>query len=152
VGGYLKEPLLGFLHSALPDTIEAHSGGLTELGSEAVAGLLFLMGLYFAYLFHLRKRSLADALVANPVEHALHQWWFAGWGFDWIYDKAFVQPFVWLANVNRNDFVDAFYTGVARLTDLCYRGLSSTQTGRVRWYVTGMAAGSVLFIAMVLYL
>ena len=27
VGGYLKEPLLGFLHSALPPTIEAHTGG-----------------------------------------------------------------------------------------------------------------------------
>jgi NADH-quinone oxidoreductase subunit L len=152
VAGYAKEPVLGFLRSALPSTVEVAGGGLTETGSEALAGLLFLIGLYLAYVFHLQRRSLADSLVANPVGHALHQWWFAGWGFDWIYDKAFVQPFVWLANVNRNDFVDAFYTGVARLTDLCYRGLSSTQTGRVRWYVTGMAAGSVLFIAMVLYL
>jgi NADH-quinone oxidoreductase subunit L len=152
VGGYLKEPLLGFLHSALPDTIEARAGGLTEMGSEAVAGLLFLIGLYFAYLFHLRKRSLADALVANPVGQALHQWWFAGWGFDWIYDKVFVQPYVWVANVNKSDFVDAFYTGVARLAELFYRLLSNTETGRVRWYATGMAAGSVLFIAMVLFL
>jgi NADH-quinone oxidoreductase subunit L len=152
VAGYAKEPVLRFLHSALPSTVEAAGGVLTETGSEAVAGALFLIGLYLAYVFHLQQRSLADLLVANPVGRALHQWWFAGWGFDWFYDKAFVQPFVWLANVNKNDFVDAFYTGVARLTDLCYRGLSSTQTGRVRWYVTGMAAGSVLFVAMVLYL
>ncbi len=33
VGGYLKEPLLGFLHSALPPTIEVHTGGLTEISS-----------------------------------------------------------------------------------------------------------------------
>jgi NADH-quinone oxidoreductase subunit L len=152
VAGYLKEPVLGFLHSALPGTIEAHVGGLTEMGSEAIAALLFVIGLYFAYLFHLQKRSLVDSFVANPVGGALHQWWFAGWGFDWIYDRAFVQPFIWVANVNKSDFVDAFYTGVARLTELFYRGLSATQTGRVRWYVTGMAAGSVLFIAMVLFL
>jgi NADH-quinone oxidoreductase subunit L len=152
VGGYLKEPLLGFLHSALPETIEARVGGLTETGSEAIAGLLFLVGLYFAYLFHLQKRNLADSLVANPVGRALHQWWFADWGFDWIYDKAFVQPFTWVANVNKSDFVDGFYAGVARLTELFYRGLSSTQTGRVRWYAAGMAAGSVLFVAMVLFL
>ena len=118
VGGYLKEPLLGFLHSALPQTIEAHAGGLTEIGSEAIAGFVFLIGLYFAYLFHLQKRSLADALVANPVGRALHQWWFADWGFDWIYDKAFVQPFIWAAEINKSDFVDAFYTGVARLAEL----------------------------------
>jgi NADH-quinone oxidoreductase subunit L len=152
LAGYLKEPILGFLHSALPATVEVGARGLTETGSEAVAGILFLIGLYFAYLFHLQKRSLADALVASPTGRALDQWWFGGWGFDWVYDKVFVQPFVWLANVNKNDFVDAFYTGVARVTDLFYRALSSTQTGRVRWFATAMAAGTVLFIAMALYL
>ena len=51
-------------------------------------------------------RTLSDARCTN--------WWLAGWGFDWIYDKAFVQPFVWAAQINKSDFVDAFYTGVAR--------------------------------------
>ena len=150
VAGYLKQPLFAFLYSALPPTIEAHVGRLTETGSEAIAGILFLLGLSFAYVFHLRKRSLSDSLVANPVGRALNQWWFAGWGFDWIYDKAFVQPFIWAANVNKSDFVDAFYTGVGRIAEASYRWLSSTETGRVRWYATTMAAGSVLFVAMVL--
>ena len=152
VGGYLKQPLLDFLHSVLPPTIEAPMGALTEIHSEAIAALVFLIGLYFAYLFHLQKRSLADTIVASPVGRTLHQWWFAGWGFDWIYDKAFVQPFIWAAEINKSDFLDAFYAGVARLTELFYRGLSQTETGRVRWYAMGMAAGSVLFIAMVLFL
>ena len=152
VGGYLKQPLLDFLPSVLPPTIEVPTGTLKEIHSEAIAAIVFLLGFYFAYLFHLQKRSLADAMVANPVGRMLHQWWFAGWGFDWIYDKAFVQPFIWAAEINKSDFVDAFYTGVARLTELFYRGLSQTETGRVRWYATGMAAGSVLFIAMVLFL
>lgn len=151
VGGYLKQPLLGLLHPVLPSTIEVATGALTETGSQAIAALVFLAGLYFAYLFQLRKRSLADATVAHPVGRALHDWWCAGWGFDWIYDKAFVQPFIWAAQINASDFVDAFYTGVARVTELFYRGLSQTETGRVRWYALGMAAGSVLFIAMVLF-
>jgi len=152
VGGYVKQPLVDFLHSALPPTIEAHTGGLTEIGSEGIAALIFLIGLYLAYLFHLQTRSLADALVRNPAGHVMHQWWFADWGFDWMYDKAFIQPFVWVARINKSDFVDAFYTGVARLTELFYRGLSRTETGHVRWYAAGMAAGSVLFIALVLFL
>jgi NADH-quinone oxidoreductase subunit L len=152
VAGFWKWPILGFLHTALPDTIEARAGSLTEMGSQAIAGVLFLIGLYFAYLFHLQKRSLANSLVATPVGHALHQWWFADWGFDWIYDKVFVLPFIWIATVNKSDFVDAFYTGIARLAEFSYRALSSTQTGRVRWYATGMAAGSVLFVAMVFFL
>jgi NADH-quinone oxidoreductase subunit L len=148
IGGYLKQPILGALDSVLPSTIEVHTS-LTEIGSEAIAALLFLIGLYSAYVFHLQKRSLADVLVANPVGRVLHQWWFADWGFDWIYDKTFVQPFIWTAQINKSDFVDAFYTGVARLAQLSYRGLSLTETGRVRWYAAAMAAGSVLFIAMV---
>jgi len=152
VGGYLKDPLLSFLNSALPPTIEAHTAGLTEVGSEAIAAVLFLIGLYFAYLFHLQKRSLADALVANPVGRALHQWWFADWGLDWIYDKLAVQPFVWISQINKSDFVDSFYTGIARLANLLYRGLSSTETGRVRWYAAAMAGGSALFLAVVLFL
>jgi NADH-quinone oxidoreductase subunit L len=151
VGGYLKEPLLGFLHSALPSTIEAHAVGLTEIGSEAIAGVIFLIGLYFAYLFHLQERNLADALVANPIGHVLHEWWFADWGFDWIYDKVFVRPFVWASEINKSDFIDALYTGVAWLIQSFYKGLSGTETGRVRWYAAGMAAGSVLFLAVVFF-
>jgi NADH-quinone oxidoreductase subunit L len=149
-GGYLKQPLLGFLDSALPPTIEAHTGGLTETYSEAFALLVFLLGLYASYLFHLQKRNLTDTLVANPIGRILHQWWFADWGFDWIYDKVFVQPFLWAARINKNDFLDAFYTGVARLNQALYWELSRTETGRVRWYAAGMAAGTVLFVAMVL--
>ena len=152
VAGYLKQPLLDFLHLVLPPTIEAPTGALTEIHSEAIAAIVFLIGVYCAYLFHLQKRSLADAMVANPVGRALHQWWFSGWGFDWLYDKAFVQPFIRAAEINKSDFIDAFYTGVARLTELFYRGLSETETGRLRWYTMGMAAGSVLFVVMVLFL
>jgi NADH-quinone oxidoreductase subunit L len=152
VGGYLKGPLLSFFNSALPPTAEAHAAGLSEVGSEAIAATVFVIGLYFAYLFHLQKRSLADALVANPVGLALHQYWFTGWGFDWIYNKLVVQPFVWISQINKSDFVDSFYSAVARVADLLYRGLSSTETGRVRWYAAAMAGGSVVFLAMVLFL
>jgi NADH-quinone oxidoreductase subunit L len=152
VGGYMKGPFLSFLNSVLPATIEAHAGGLTEAVSQAVAAGVFLVGLYFAYLFHLKKRGLADVLVANATGRALDRWWFTGWGFDWIYDKVFVQPFVWFSQINKSDFIDSFYTGVARLTDLLYRELSATETGRVRWYTAAMAGGAIVFLAVVLFL
>ena len=133
----------------MPQAIES-SAFITELQSEAIAAIVFLTGLYFAYLFHLQKRNLADALVANPVGRTLDQWWFAGWGFDWIYDKTFVQPFIWIAEINKRDFIDGFYIGIARLSEFFYRAFSETETGRIRWYTFGMAAGSVLFIVVVL--
>ena len=76
----------------------------------------------------------------------------ADWGFDWLYDRLFVRPVVWLASANKADFVDAFYNGMARVAQLSWAALSATQTGRVRWYAAGIAGGSVLFLAIVLLL
>ncbi len=149
VGGAVKEPLLVFLQSTLPAVVEADAAGMTETVSEVVAALAFLSGLYFAYLFHLQRRSLAEAAVANPAGRVLHTWWCTGWGFDWLYDAVFVRPFLWAARINKHDFIDTFYTGLARLTEALYRALQLTQTGLMRWYAAGIAVGSVLFLAMV---
>ena len=151
VGGVVKEPLLAFVQSTLPTTVEVDATDMTETLSEVVAALAFLSGLSFAYLFHLQKRSLAEDAVANPAGRVLHAWWCADWGFDWLYDRLFVQPFLWVAQVNKNDFIDAFYTGIARLTEALYRALQLTQTGLVRWYAAGIAVGSVLFLAMAVF-
>jgi NADH-quinone oxidoreductase subunit L len=151
VGGVVKEPLLAFVQWTLPTMVEADTAGMTETLSAVVAALAFVSGLYCAYLFHLQKRSLAEDAVANPAGRVLHAWWCAGWGVDWLYDKLFVQPFMWAAQINKDDCIDAFYTGVARLTEALYRALQLTQTGLVRWYAAGIAVGSLLFLAMVAF-
>ena len=50
------------------------------------------------------------------------------------------------------DGVDAVYNGVADLIELLYRGLSLTENGRVRWYAAAIAAGTVVFVAIALFL
>ena len=151
VGGAVKDPLLAFLQSTLPVMVEANAIGMTETLSEVVVACALLTGLYVAYLFHLQKRSLAEDAVANPAGRVLHAWWSADWGFDWFYDTVVVQPFLWAARTNKHDFVDAFYANIARLTEALYRALQLTQTGLVRWYAAGIAFGSVLFLAMVVF-
>ena len=91
-------------------------------------------------------------MTETRVGKALHEFWFADWGFDWCYDKLFVQPVLWFARVDRSDLVDAFYTGVGDLNELMYRGLSITENGQVRWYAAGIAAGTVVFVAIALFL
>ncbi|ULA70070.1 MAG: hypothetical protein LZF62_480269 [Nitrospira sp.] len=152
VGGAVKEPLLAFLQFTLPTMVETNAAGMTETLSEVIAALALLSGLYVAFLFHLQRRSLAELVVTNPAGRALHAWWSADWGFDWLYDRVFVQPFLWAARVNKDDFIDRFYTGIARLTEVLYRALQHTQTGVMRWYAAGIAIGSVLFLALAVLL
>jgi len=111
-----------------------------------------LLGLYLAYIFFLRKRSYATALASSAAGNTLHRFWFSDWGMDWLYDGLFVRPLVWFARVDKGDFIDRFYAGVAWLNEFAWRVLRRTETGRLRWYAAGIAAGSVVFIAVVLFL
>jgi NADH-quinone oxidoreductase subunit L len=71
---------------------------------------------------------------------------------DWLYDRLLVRPFIWLADVNQSDLVDSVYDGLVWLATLCYRSLSLTETGNLRWYAAWVAGGSVVFIAIALFL
>jgi NADH-quinone oxidoreductase subunit L len=159
VGGFVNlPPELGnepfftrLLDTALPPVEQGHFGPLTEMRSEGFLALAFLTGLGLAYLFYLRNRQWSDALTATRVGKALHEFWFADWGFDWCYNKLLVQPVLWFARIDKGDVVDAFYTRIADLSERLYRGLSLTENGQVRWYAASIAAGTVIFVAMVLF-
>ena len=160
VGGFVNlPPKLGnvplftrLLETALPPVEQVHFGQLTEMLSEGFITLAFLIGLGLAYLLYLRSRQWSEALTATRAGKALHDFWFADWGFDWYYDKLFVQPVLWFARIDKKDGVDALYSGVADLNELLYRGLSLTENGRVRWYAAAIAAGTVVFVAIALFL
>ena len=53
--------------------------------------------------------------------------------------------------LSKEEAADLRAVGRALGVDYVLEGTVRTETGRVRWYATAMAAGSVLFIAMVLF-
>ena len=116
-----------------------------------------LLGIPVAWVIvRLRVRALeagaAPAGAASMPEPAHVRFLQSGWGFDWIYDRVLVKPFMLLAKVNAHDVVDRFFDGVGGLNMLLSRGLRWTQNGRVRWYAAGAAAGAVLILAAVVLL
>jgi NADH-quinone oxidoreductase subunit L len=160
VGGFVNMPrALGnvtaftdLLHASLPEALEANKAGMTEGLSEGLAAIAFGCGLIAAYVLFLRRRSIANALGASSAGRAIHRFWSADWGMDWLYDRTFVRPVIWFSNIDRNDFVDAFYNGVAGLTELSWRALRATESGRVRWYAAWITAGTVIFVAIALWI
>jgi NADH-quinone oxidoreductase subunit L len=141
-----------FLHHTLPAAAILPSREGTEALSEIISGLVSVGGVALAYLFFLRAPQFATDLVRTPVGGFLHRWWFAGWGFDQLYDWVFVRPYIWLAQVNKDDIIDRFFDGVAALAQMANRALSASQTGRVRWYAAGIAVGAIISIALAVFL
>jgi NADH-quinone oxidoreductase subunit L len=144
--GFLERSITSFLAMALPGTPGTARGVISETSSDIIAALAFATGLLLAAFLYLRPS------VRQPSTSALQRLWLQGWGFDWVYDRLFVRPVVWISNINKNDIVDSFYDGIAKATELAYRAMSHIQTGRVRWYAAGIAAGSALIIAIAIFL
>ncbi len=153
VGGYLKNPLLGFLHSALPRTIEAHAGGLTEIRSEAIAAVLFLIGALFCISVPPPEAELGGRPGREPRWARSARMVVCGLGLRLDVRQGF-RAALHLGGADQQErFRRRVSIPVLRgWLNWSYRGLSRTETGRVRWYAAAMAAGSVLFIAMVLFL
>jgi NADH-quinone oxidoreductase subunit L len=159
-GGYLEIPrTLGdltlfsdFMRTALPTGDAPHAAGRPELMLQVLVMVASLLGIALAYLLFLRRPGLVAALTTMPLGAAVYRWWLAGWGFDQFYDRFVVEPFVWLAQVNRDDMLDAIARSPVRLSRLAHGRLSQTQSGKARWYAAGIAAGSIVFIAVVVFL
>ena len=147
--GYVSGPFLRFIETSLPAAAESN-GAISERLSQAIAAIVFFIGFYLAYRMYLGTRERVTELAVTPSGRALHRFWFAGWGFDWLYERVFVRPVVWFAHFDQSDFVDAIYTGIGLLAKVCYWALSLTENGQLRWYAAAIAGGAVVYVAIAL--
>ncbi|MCX7011844.1 MAG: NADH-quinone oxidoreductase subunit L [Candidatus Sumerlaeota bacterium] len=160
VGGFVETPrALGgirwfgeFLRSALPAAPGVEEAPeRMESAMMLIASAAALLGIVLAGVLYLGMPRVVEGIAKRAWGAAAQAFWLGGWGFDWLYDRLFVKPFVWAATVNRDDFIDSAYNGVAAFFSLLHRGIIRTQTGRVRWYAAGVALGAVALMAIVLW-
>ena len=149
MGGF--DPLARFLETALPTT--AMTGeGTGGSAAEALTGMvLSLAGIALAWLFWMRRREATAAWAARPVVARTQRFLLNGWGFDWLYERAFVVPVKWFARVARDDLVEPVVTGIAWLNVRGWQTLSSSQNGRLRTYLAVAGVGFVAAVAFVMW-
>ena len=154
VGGLIDIPrgwahlqkLDDFLAPVLPAAPLRHGGLASALWTTFVPGVVALAGIGLAWLLYERRRQEA----AEAQTSAAARYFLGGWGFDWLYRRAFEVPFLWFARVSRDDLFEPPIDALARLTRAGWRGLSATQNGLVRWYLYvigfGVAVGVLLVV------
>lgn len=141
-----------FMHTVIPD-IEARAMSLSsELFFQIITVLVVFGGILVAYHFYLKRPPALAVLTGNPTVARLKVYWSGGWGFDWLYDRLIVGPYVWFAQKDKNDAVDLIYREIAKFTILLNSLVVKTQNGRVRNYAAGIAIGAVVFVALVIFL
>jgi len=160
VGGFIELPhnfghitlFSDLLAPVLPGIRASEALAENEWMFQLLAAVVSLGGVYIAYLFYLKSPSLLPSLKRSNTAMALHRFWHAGWGFDALYDTLFVRPYVYLANLNKRDIIDSFYTGLARTAEGFHVMFSDTQNGVLRNYVMGMVVGAIMILTISLLL
>ena len=154
-GGFLDLPrtlggspfITRFLETALPagkaTEVPLSTDGILQLISEVVS----LLGIPVGWLVSRRALGAVAKAGTSAARSPAVRFFAGGMGFDWLYDRAIVRPFVRLWKLNERDVADRISDGVGGLSMLLSRAFRWTQNGRVRWYAAGVAAGAVLVIA-----
>ncbi len=135
------------LNTLLPSVILSHEN-VSEIVFQVLASVISLSGIYLAYVLYLKKPALAGSFNKSRISN----FFYSGWGFDRVYDIVFVKPVVWLADIDKNDFIDLFSKGIAMVTIFFNKALSLMQNGKVRWAVMALAIGIVFILTIMMNL
>ncbi len=141
-----------FLQSTTPEPPRDFASTVDVWVFQGIYVAVSLAGVAVAYLLYGRASEWIRSVLSVFARSPLHQWWFADWGFDWLYQKLFVGPYILLARLSRHDFVDMFYRGVAAASQEIHDVLSLTVNGNVRWYVAALAGGAAIVVGLVVIL
>ena len=143
VGGFIHVPVDAvFSHGEVHE--EHHASVLVE----GFMILVPLLGIGIAYLFYGSKTFSVEKLMSSSLAQNLHRFWNSGWGMDWLYDRLFVFPFMWLARINARDIIDLFYGLIVDINQTAHRMIVRSQNGSLRWYALSLATGLVLIITL----
>jgi NADH-quinone oxidoreductase subunit L len=158
VGGFIELPkTLGnmpffsdFLQTVFYEKAYEHLDGNSELWLQMIASIVSIAGIVAAWFLYALKPSCTESLGNIKTIASIRNFWFAGWAFDALYDLVFVRPFIWIAQINKNDFIDSGYAGIANMNRMLNKALSKTQTGNIRWYAMALTIGAIVCLGTVL--
>ena len=145
VGAWIVPPLAGVLPAGPGDHLE-EGKHLLEFVSAGVA----LSGIALAAWLFLGERRFITRIANSALGRLLGGLWLHAWGFDWLYDRLFVRPYLFLARVLARDPCDRLMELPGGLAQLGNKLLVTTVTGKLRWYAASMGLGALMVLALLL--
>ena len=109
---------------------------------QLISSLIALSGIYLAYLFYYKKPVFIDSFNHSKIHHFFE----IGFGFDKVYDILIVRPVVWLAEIDKKDFIDQINISISNMALIGNEVLSIAQNGKLRWYLLTFAFGIAVIL------
>ncbi len=141
----------GYIHLPLDQVLPAQEFSAELMQKHSMVGYLSvgvsLAGVLLAWLIFGRSHQRAIALQqsGNPIL----VWWREAFGFDWLYDKLFVKPYLAFVRINAKDIFDQAIGLIPETFRILNGWFAQSQNGMVRWYAAALGAGAVFVVAAV---
>ncbi|MBG7167043.1 NADH-quinone oxidoreductase subunit L [Pseudomonas aeruginosa] len=145
VGALITPPLAG----VLPERV-GHAGGEAKHSLELASGAIAIAGILLAGLLFLGQRRFVSALAKSAPGRFFGTWWYHAGGFDWLYDKLFVKPYLLLCQLLGRDPIDRTLGVVPFSVRGGHNLLSLTENGRLRWYAASLVGGAAILLGALL--
>ncbi|MCP8465846.1 NADH-quinone oxidoreductase subunit L [Pseudomonas sp. ZM23] len=145
IGALITPPLAG----VLPESV-GHAGGEAKHSLEIASGAIAIAGILLAGLLFLGKRRFVSAVAQSAPGRFFGTWWYHAWGFDWLYDKLFVKPYLLICRLLGADPIDKTLIVVPLTARGGHKLLSLTENGRLRWYAASLVGGAALLLGALL--
>ncbi|HBP5740479.1 NADH-quinone oxidoreductase subunit L [Pseudomonas aeruginosa] len=145
VGALITPPLAG----VLPESV-GHAGGEAKHSLELASGAIAIAGILLAALLFLGQRRFVSSLAKSAPGRFFGTWWYHAWGFDWLYDKLFVKPYLLLCQLLGRDPIDRTLGVVPFSVRGGHNLLSLTENGRLRWYAASLVGGAAILLGALL--
>lgn len=142
IGALIVPPL----HGVLPAGAEGELSAKHYL--ELISGLISIGGILIAAWLFLGERRWVSRMAQTAGGKTLVQIWLHAWGFDWLYDKVFVQLYLWLTRLLGGDPFNRTLNIVASAVRQANRLVVFTETGQLRWYATSVGFGALFILAL----
>lgn len=147
VGALIALPLDGVLPSG---AVEGHH--VIELLFEVISSVVALVGIGAAAALFIGKREIIRNAVDTPVGERMWTFFHHALGFDWLYDKGVVQPYLFVASLHRTDWLNSLVNLLPASASGLNAALVTTQSGRLRWYAATVFGGAAVFlVALMLF-
>jgi len=143
LGALIVQPLGGVLPSG-----EVHGHHGMEIFFEIISSVVALLGIGAAAALFIGKRELINNMVDTPIGAKTWTFFHNALGFDWLYDKTIVQPYLLLARLHKRDYVNSLMNLIPATASGLNAALVTTQSGRLRWYAATVFGGAALFLVV----
>ncbi|PPI86727.1 NADH-quinone oxidoreductase subunit L [Candidatus Pantoea edessiphila] len=113
---------------------------------EIISSILIVVGILMSRILFLKKININNSTYGK----FLHALWYQAWGFDWIYSKLFIKPYISIASILKNDPLKNLFDFPILLLRLVNKVLLISESGYLRWYILSISISTLALITIIL--